>query len=103
MARFSSLFVLVRFARDRGPTAADQKIEIGAFRGLHHVLYVHLLIASGHRGRRGPPIHPSSIKLVFRHIELQTTSVDVEFDDVAILYKRQRSASSSLRAHMQHH
>src|SRR5271170_3825535 len=34
---------------------------------------------------------------------MQTASVDVEFDDVAVPYERQRSAGSSLRAHVQHH
>jgi hypothetical protein len=42
--QFLVSFVLVFLARYLSPSAANQEIEIGTLRRLHHVLHMHLLI-----------------------------------------------------------
>jgi hypothetical protein len=42
--QFLVSFVLVFLARYLSPSAANQEIEIGTLRRLHHVLHLHLLL-----------------------------------------------------------
>ena len=73
------------------PAAADEKIEVGAFVGLLHVIDVEPRIPSGrHDGLGLPPGGAPLGEHLVGDVEMQPAGFDVELDHVAVLHEGQR-------------
>src|SRR2546426_8858467 len=82
-------------ARHEGAALADEKIEVGAFARLQHVIEVQLPVAALERRRGQLPVLSSLEENVFRHQEHQPALFDVQLDHVAVLDQRERAARRS--------
>src|SRR5579862_184972 len=94
---------LVALARDSGPAAAYQEIEIRALVGLIDVVDVKLLIAAG--GARGGwrPRGAAFAEFFIGNQELDLARIDVELDHISVLNQRQRPAYRRFGRDVQDH
>src|SRR5436309_1342728 len=89
-------------APDGSPRAADEEIEVDALVGLLHGLAIELDPAAIGMRRRRLPLRAAAPELIVRHVQLQAARVDIELDDVAVLYQGERTAGGGLRRRVQH-
>src|ERR1700722_13636322 len=86
---------LVRLARDFMAAAAEQKIEVRALVGLHHVFDVERLVAALECRVRCNPFCTTLLQFRIVHVEMEPSCWDVELDPVSVAHQRQGAAYGS--------
>ena len=87
--------------RNIGIAPADQKIEIGAAVGLHHVLAVKLCITSLGRKLLRFPRFLSSFDFGFGNVEIKRPVANIKIDHVTVLDDAKRASGRGLGGDMQ--
>src|SRR5882672_1025066 len=94
---------LVVVARHEGAALAHEKVEIGAFVRLQHVIEIEAPVAACQR-RLGLFPFPAPLReFLLRHEQLELSLRDVELDFVAVRDERERAARRRLGRDVQHH
>src|SRR5918992_1638957 len=85
---------------DRG--GAFKEVEIAAFVGLSYVAREDRAIAALEFALRLLPGRFSFFQLFFRDFQIQLPLLDIELDEIAIAYQRERAADEGFRRDVQH-
>ena len=84
-------------ARDRGAAAPEKEIQVCPAIRLHHVIMIELVVASRGRRLRRLPNRSAPLQVIFRYVQMETSTDHVKLDEVAVSDKRERPSCGRFR------
>ncbi len=83
--------------RDTGAAATDEEVEVRTAVGLLHVVEVQLHVAAAHRRLRRCPAGATARQFRIVDLQMQTSALDVELDQITALDQREVASGCRLR------